>query len=88
MTGKSLDSEEVEEVSVVLTSGELLGEEIKLEEVDAVLERELLDSRTELEDVTAVLKSDELLDSTIRLEEDVELLRIGDELEPPFERSA
>jgi hypothetical protein len=63
MTEKSLDGEEVREVSVVLDSDELLEEETTLEEADVVL------------------KSDELVDSTMRLEEDVELLRLGGELE-------
>jgi hypothetical protein len=50
-TGKSLDGEDVEEVDVVLRSGELLEEEVKLEEVSVVLNSdELLEEVVKLED--------------------------------------
>jgi hypothetical protein len=54
MIGESLDGEkveEVDEVDVVLRSGELLEEEVKLEEVSVVLNSdELLEEVVKLED--------------------------------------
>jgi hypothetical protein len=51
MIGESLDSEEVDEVDVVLKSGELLEEEVNLEEVSVVLNSdELLEEVVKLED--------------------------------------